>query len=217
MNKLFAALSLLVFLVACNNEANVDKSEDIANEKEEAILEENDTETSVETKPIEENVSDNQNNDTEKDNTVETDSNEEAEQTADRKAEEENESNETKKGQGNKQKYVEKLKSIEKEVTEIRNNDDDTTLGMTKSEEAILDKWDQVLNEIYQVLEKQLSSHEMEKLRQEQRKWITYRDESAKKDASQFEGGTMESLEYVASLANTTKERCYELVEKFMK
>ncbi|WP_078431843.1 lysozyme inhibitor LprI family protein [Metabacillus halosaccharovorans] len=200
MNKLFAALSLLVFLVACNNEANVDNSEDIANEEEEEVLEENDTETSVDTKP-----------------TVETDSKEETEQPADRKAEEENESNETKKGQENKQIYVEKLKSIEKEVTEIRNNDDDTTIGMTKSEEVILDKWDQVLNEIYQVLEKQLSSNEMEKLRQEQRKWVTYRDETAKKDASQFEGGTMESLEYVASLANTTKERCYELVEKFMK
>lgn len=57
---------------------------------------------------------------------------------------------------GKKDKYIENLNEMEKAAAEIRNTDDDSTLGMTKSEEEILKKWDQALNEIYQVLEKQL-------------------------------------------------------------
>jgi uncharacterized protein YecT (DUF1311 family) len=44
-------------------------------------------------------------------------------------------------------------------------------------------KWDDALKEIYGVLKIQLSVNEMEKLKNEQRKWLTYRDEEAKKDS----------------------------------
>ncbi|RXJ02558.1 DUF1311 domain-containing protein [Anaerobacillus alkaliphilus] len=56
----------------------------------------------------------------------------------------------------------------------------------------------------------------MTKLREEQRGWIKYRDEEAKKRSKVFEGGTMESLEYISTQARITKERCFELVEEYM-
>lgn len=56
----------------------------------------------------------------------------------------------------------------------------------------------------------------MDKLREEQREWIKYRDLTAKKAASKFEGGTMESLEFISVQARITEERCYDLVEGYM-
>ncbi len=56
----------------------------------------------------------------------------------------------------------------------------------------------------------------MEQLREEQRDWIKERDQKAKEASLKYEGGTMEGLEYVATQASITKDRCYELVAKYM-
>ncbi|MFD2216072.1 lysozyme inhibitor LprI family protein [Metabacillus endolithicus] len=215
MKSIFTVLALFVLLVGCNNQNNSDQNEAPTKENEETK-----TDSNEETQSNEEDNSEKQENDiTEENNTEETDTTigKDSQQAAEDESEGENISEESDVSEGNKQKYLEKLNSIEKAAVEIRKNNDGTTFGMRKSQEEILGKWDQALNEIYQVLEKQLPADEMEILRQEQRKWITLRDETAKEDASQFEGGTMEPLEYTASLANTTKERCYELVENYMK
>ena len=217
MKSIFTVLALFVLLVGCNNQNNANQNE-TAVENEETVSEETKSDSNEETQSNPENNSEDQDNDVQEESNNEgSSSTNETQQSFDNNSEDEDVSEETNSNQGNKQKYLEKLNSIEKTATEIRNNNDGTTLGMRKSQDEIFEKWDQALNEIYQVLEKQLPADEMEKLRQEQRKWITHRDETAKEDASQFEGGTMEPLEYTASLANTTKERCYELVENYMK
>lgn len=79
------------------------------------------------------------------------------------------------------------------------------------------ERWDKALNEIYQVLKQQLPQAEMSKLKEEQRNWITLRDETAAKAAAKYEGGTAEGLEYAATLAGVTRDRCYKLVELYMK
>ncbi|MBN8201436.1 lysozyme inhibitor LprI family protein [Bacillus sp. NTK034] len=212
VKKLSAALALFMFLAGCNNENSTDKSVSENNTETGDITSENKSESSTNNQEGQ-NIDENENS-----STSETDSqkqedtqNESSSNTEDKEA-----GTETEKNMGKKDKYIEKLNEIEKAAAEIRNTDDDSTLGMTKSEEEILKKWDQALNEIYQVLEKQLSKSEMEKLRAEQRKWIAYRDETAKEAAKKYEGGTLESLEYIASQAGTTKDRCYELVEGYM-
>ncbi|MEH7440091.1 lysozyme inhibitor LprI family protein [Neobacillus drentensis] len=73
------------------------------------------------------------------------------------------------------------------------------------------------MNEIYGVLKEQLDTKQMEKLKEEQRKWIKHRDEAAKEASLKYKGGTTEALEYVATQATLTRERCYELVAKYMK
>jgi uncharacterized protein YecT (DUF1311 family) len=118
-----------------------------------------------------------------------------------------------------KEEYIQKLADINEEVEEIRNtySTDSSTYAMKKVEGDRYDLWDGLLNEVYGVLQEQLSSEEMNQLRDEQRNWITYRDDTAKEASLQYEGGTQEHLEYVVVLADLTEERCYELVEDYMK
>ena len=92
-----------------------------------------------------------------------------------------------------------------------------TTVELEEQETERYQKWDQKLNEIYGVLNEQLDSGQMEQLREEQQEWIKYRDETAKESSLKYQGGSMESLEYVATMANLTRERCYALVAKYMK
>ncbi len=87
---------------------------------------------------------------------------------------------------------------------------------MKKVENDRWELWDELLNEIYGVLTEELTSEEMEQLREEQRDWIEKRDERALEASLEYEGGTQEQLEYVSVLANVTEERCYELVEEYM-
>ena len=87
---------------------------------------------------------------------------------------------------------------------------------MEEQEVERYQNWDKMLNEIYGVLQAQLPSDEMDQLREEQRNWVKHRDEAAKEASLKYEGDTTESLEYVATQASLTRERCYELVAKYM-
>ena len=76
--------------------------------------------------------------------------------------------------------------------------------------------WDDLLNEIYGDLQKQLSTSQMEKLRTNQRQWIKNRDRIAEQESSEFAGGTFEEVQYTYTLARETRDRCYELVNLYM-
>ncbi|WP_246050115.1 lysozyme inhibitor LprI family protein [Aquibacillus sediminis] len=116
-----------------------------------------------------------------------------------------------------KEAYIKQLNAIEQEMKELRQNSEATTTLDMEEEEANRYKiWDVELNEIYGVLKEQLSKEQMEKLREAQRNWIKHRDETAKEASLKYEGGSMESLEYVATQATLTKERCYELVSNYL-
>ncbi|MEK5234304.1 lysozyme inhibitor LprI family protein [Paenibacillus sp. FSL L8-0470] len=117
-----------------------------------------------------------------------------------------------------KQDYLKKLDKIEEGLTDLQAlSDEGTTASMIEAADKEYGRWDAALNEIYQELKRQLPKDEMAKLKEKQLKWITERDETAAKAAAEFEGGTMEPLEYAATQSGVTKERCYELVELYMK
>lgn len=116
-----------------------------------------------------------------------------------------------------KKKYIEKLDNIELGLKELAPKYAGSMADMKSAESETYTRWDSALNEIYGVLKQGLTPEEMGKLKTEQINWITYRDNTAEKAASEFKGGTMEGLEYTANLSRLTKERCYELVEKYMK
>ena len=44
---------------------------------------------------------------------------------------------------------------------------------------------------------------------------IRERDTAAKQAAERYKGGTMENVEYTASLANSTRDRAYELLDLY--
>ncbi|CEQ14271.1 lysozyme inhibitor LprI family protein [Paraclostridium sordellii] len=117
--------------------------------------------------------------------------------------------------QNKKYEYIQKLDSIKNEVNGIVY--DGSMEEMKEQSSKGLKKWDDALNEIYGVLKLQLSSGEMDSLKEEQLQWISNRDEIAEKEANEFKGGTMEGLQYTESLARITKDRCYELVNTYMK
>ncbi|MUK88344.1 DUF1311 domain-containing protein [Ornithinibacillus sp. L9] len=114
-----------------------------------------------------------------------------------------------------KEEYLQKLNEME-ELD--RNLEAETTiLAMEEQEAERFKTWDEELNKIYGVLKEQLSTEQMANLREEQRNWIEHRDEAAKEASLKYKGGSTESLEYVATQATLTRERCYELVAKYMK
>ncbi|WP_319003623.1 lysozyme inhibitor LprI family protein [Sutcliffiella horikoshii] len=115
-----------------------------------------------------------------------------------------------------KETYLQQLDDTKKEAEELEPTDS-STYALKKVENDRWELWDELLNEIYGVLREQLSEKEMSQLRKEQRDWIKFRDDRALEASLEFKGGTQEQLEYVAVLANLTEERCYELVEDYMK
>ncbi|WP_053178225.1 lysozyme inhibitor LprI family protein [Peribacillus loiseleuriae] len=123
---------------------------------------------------------------------------------------------EKEKAASEREKYLKKLNDIKKGLAEFDNALAGTQVEMTQAKGEIFKRWDTALNEIYGALENQLSTSKFESLREEQRKWLTYRDEVAKENSLKFEGGTMASLEYISTQARLTEERCYELVEGYM-
>ncbi|MCM3722838.1 lysozyme inhibitor LprI family protein [Solibacillus isronensis] len=121
-----------------------------------------------------------------------------------------------------KEKYLAKLADVEKSVKEFDEIfdqifDQGIQVEMTAAEGEIFSKWDMLLNEIYADLKKTLPPNDMSKLREEQRDWLEYRDEKATEDALQYKGGSMETLQYESTQAQLTKERCYQLVDLYMK
>lgn len=110
-------------------------------------------------------------------------------------------------------KKLEEADSIMEEMRESNLSSNTDSLKMTVEYEYRL--WDTELNRLYQAVMGLMSEKEAELLKTEERQWIRDRDQMAKQAASKFKGGTMESLEYTASLANSTRERAYEILEEY--
>ncbi|WP_455543661.1 lysozyme inhibitor LprI family protein [Intestinibacter sp.] len=116
---------------------------------------------------------------------------------------------------GLKSKYLKRLDDIQTKVDNMGSNDQ-TTIDMKYTASDIYKLWDDELNVIYQEIRSHMSESQREVLKQEERAWLKYRDETAEEDAYEFRGGTMEGLERLGSLGESTRKRCYELVNKYM-
>ncbi|CEP79999.1 lysozyme inhibitor LprI family protein [Paraclostridium sordellii] len=117
-----------------------------------------------------------------------------------------------------KNEYINKLNATEEGMSDLDYLYENGTTGeMGQAEATKLKRWDNMLNEIYSLLKTQLTQSEMNELRNKQRSWIEYRDKTAENEASENTGGTLYNVVYNGSLARLTKERCYELVNTYMK
>lgn len=113
--------------------------------------------------------------------------------------------------------YLERLNDLDTQIQKMRAEDtDSTTYSMKNAAEKELKLWDNELNTIYMVILKQMSEDESWKLVEEERSWMKERDSEAVGAAKKYSGGTIESLEYTAALAESTKARAYELVEEYL-
>jgi uncharacterized protein YecT (DUF1311 family) len=113
--------------------------------------------------------------------------------------------------------YLKKLNDIQAKIDKDYNFDDaNTTSEMRNASGAQYRMWDDELNEIYNELRKILPSAQMEKLKEEEIKWIAQKESDAKKSTDKVKGGTLEPVNYSLSLADSTKKRCYELVNNYL-
>lgn len=194
MKKELVAFSILFMLVGCGNETKELANEDI--KIEEKRVEEADVSSAGEESP-------DSTNEVESDNKTKRPSN--------------NRDNDDETTTLSQDEYVKKLDEVRTGLADFEEVlENGTQVEMTEAQGEIFKRWDRALNEIYGVLEKQLPANDMSRLREEQRKWITYRDDKAKEEALPFEGGTMQSLQYISTQTRITEERCYELVESYM-
>lgn len=74
--------------------------------------------------------------------------------------------------------------------------------------------WDNILNQLWQVLKKVLPEEEMRQLANEELQWIKEKEQAALDAAAEYEGGSIYPSVYYITLADLTKERVYELLER---
>ena len=125
---------------------------------------------------------------------------------------------EQQKSASKKQEYLKKLEAAKKKADTLISSDRNTpTVVLKKEAEDRWQVWDSLLNDIYGDLKNQLPAEEMKDLQTEQRNWLVHRDGMALKASEKYKGGTAEQLEYVMVLADQTEQRCYELVNTYMR
>jgi uncharacterized protein YecT (DUF1311 family) len=118
-----------------------------------------------------------------------------------------------------REEFLGRLDNIQKQLDALpvkKDSDAGITNAMRSYYGESYDMYDEVLNEIYSLLKEQLSQDTMKNLQTEETKWIAQKEETANKEASQYKGGTFELVAYNVSLYESTKNRCYELVNNYM-
>ena len=113
-----------------------------------------------------------------------------------------------------KAEFLAKLDEI---INQEKHSESGVTADLTDDNAHNQNLWDDALNEIYGVLKTQLSESEMNDLRTKQRQWIVDRDAAAQKRYDEEGGGSYSRVVYGETLVQVTKERCYELVNLYMK
>jgi Uncharacterized protein conserved in bacteria len=62
-----------------------------------------------------------------------------------------------------------------------------------------------------------LSASDIELLQAEELKWIEAHDEEAEKSLQEYEGGSIAPLNFISTMLHMMQDRCYELVNHYMK
>ena len=73
--------------------------------------------------------------------------------------------------------------------------------------------WDNELNSVWKRLENTLSKDAMERLRTEERTWISQKEKAMQQEAAAFGGGSMASMAYAEKGTELTRARVYVLAE----
>lgn len=112
--------------------------------------------------------------------------------------------------------YEIQLKEIDDQVERLKNQEtDSTTYTLKNTAENELKLWDNEMNVVYTAILEKLPQESTESFVSDQQQWMKDRDAQAVEAAKKYAGGTMEGVEYTATLATLTRERAYELASKY--
>ena len=110
--------------------------------------------------------------------------------------------------------YRQRLEDLDAQIERIQKEEQESNVySIITSAESELKMWESELNTIYTALLAALSQKDAAGLAQEQQEWMQNRE--AKAAESSGKGGSMESLGYAAALVSITRDRAYELVERY--
>ncbi len=121
--------------------------------------------------------------------------------------------------EGRKTEFLERLDNIQKELDalpEKKDADKGVTNAMKSYYGTSYERYDKELNEIYALLKKELSPETFEDLKAKQLKWIEEKEKKAEEERLKYEGATFEYVAFYISLYESTKDKCYELVNTYM-
>jgi uncharacterized protein YecT (DUF1311 family) len=108
------------------------------------------------------------------------------------------------------------FKELDVQIKKMREDSADSN---TYSMKALADKelklWNREQNTIYEAISESLPEDSKRKLEASQQSWIKDRDLKAEEAAKKYSGGSLEELEYTASLAESTRERAYDLITEY--
>ncbi|MFY4671403.1 MULTISPECIES: lysozyme inhibitor LprI family protein [Bacillus cereus group] len=110
-----------------------------------------------------------------------------------------------------------------KALNELAALEEQETHGNVASDTEILNEiegnyqlWDDKLNEIYNTLKNNMSADAFQSLKTEQIAWIKEKESQVKTIGTDPMNGSMRRIEAREAKYNMTKERCYELVNRYM-
>ncbi len=109
--------------------------------------------------------------------------------------------------------YLAFVKEQSDSINASLENDPLTQADMNEKSQALYTLWDDALNNLWGELKSNLPEKEFEKLLNEQRTWITQKENAVKEAGKEFEGGSLYPLIVNGEAARITEERVYELYE----
>lgn len=119
-------------------------------------------------------------------------------------------------GDNGKASYRARLDELDLQIQKIRSSETEAaTYSMKTAAENELKLWDSELNNIYNDLLNYLDEEQTKELVSAEREWMKERDAKAVEAAKNSAGGTLEGLEYTASLAESTRQRAYALADMY--
>ncbi|GGN60160.1 lysozyme inhibitor LprI family protein [Oceanobacillus indicireducens] len=208
-NSLIAASLLVILLVGMSACSSNSSDDDITSTK---------NQSNSESTPQSKDDS-SQSNDTHSESTQVEDNQEQADNTEDTTSANITSESQEEKVEGRRAEFLERLDNIQKELDalpEKEHADKGVTNAMKNYYGRAYEMYDEELNEIYALLKKELSPETMEDLKAEQIQWIDQKEDKANKERLEYEGGTFENVALYMSLYESTKDRSYELVNKYM-
>lgn len=208
-NSLIAASLLVILLVGMSACSSNSSDDDITSTK---------NQSNSESTPQSKDDS-SQSNDSHSESTQVEDNQEQADNTEDTTSANITSESQEEKVEGRRAEFLERLDNIQKELDalpEKEHADKGVTNAMKNYYGRAYEMYDEELNEIYALLKKELSPETMEDLKAEQIQWIDQKEDKANKERLEYEGGTFENVALYMSLYESTKDRSYELVNKYM-
>ena len=94
-------------------------------------------------------------------------------------------------------------------------NDDMPQIEYNEKARQLYDMWDIDLNTIWSDLKLVLNEEEIEKLLEEQREWIAWKEAEVEKAGAEYEGGSIQPMVMHLRAAGLTEARVYELMKYF--